>query len=198
MTLIENTDLFPHVNEYDVILVGTNTYCSLTQGFQRDVMLHFPHVQDENMKTRYGDRDKLGTILQVEGTPKFILCFICEGNFRPDISTDYLDYGSLEKCLSLAKIITRGQKVATTLMGASRFDGNGDKKRILSLFERILGDVEVDVYDYFQMSKDERKKAIRMKELAVKETDREAYYRMVAERKEREKKIKEINGHTRT
>ena len=198
MTLIENTDLFPHVNEYDVILVGTNTYCSLAQGFQRDIMLHYPHVQEENMKTRYGDKGKLGTICQVEGTPKFILCFICEGNFRPDLSSDYLDYDSLEKCLSLAKIITKGQKVATTLMGSSRFDGNGNKERILRLFERVLGDAEVDIYDYFQMSKDERKKAIRMKELEVKVSDRDAYYRMVAERKEREKKIKELNGHTRT
>lgn len=198
MRVIEGTDLFPHISEYDVILVGTNTYCSLAQGFQRDVMLHFPHVQEENMKTRYGDKGKLGTVHQVEGKPKFILCFICEGNFRPDISSDYLDYDSLEKCLSLTKVITRGQKVATTLMGSSRFDGNGNKERILRLFENVLGETEVDVYDFFQTSKEERKKATRAKELEVKKTDREKYYRMVAERKEREKKLRELNGHTRT
>jgi len=198
MRLIEGEDLFPHVSEYDVILVGTNTYCSLAQGFQRDIMLHHPHVQEANMKTRYGDKSKLGTIVPVEGEPTFILCFICEGNFRPDISKDYLDYESLEKCLSLAKIITKGKKVATTLMGASRFDGNGDRERILSLFESVLGGVGVDVYDYFQTSADERKKAIREKEMKVKAVDHVAYYKMVAERKEKEKKVKELNGHTRT
>ena len=83
-------------------------------------------------------------------------------------------------------------------MGASRFDGNGDKEAILSLIEGVLNKCEVDVYDYFQMSKEERKKAIREKELEVKAKDLSAYYKMVAERKEKEKNIKLKNGHTRT
>ena len=83
-------------------------------------------------------------------------------------------------------------------MGSSRFDGNGDKERILKLMESILTKCDVDVYDYHQMSKDERKKAIREKELEVKAKDIKAYYKMVSQRKEKEKNIKNKNGHTRT
>ena len=182
-------DIFPHVSEYEVVLVGTNTYCTLAQGFQRDIMLHYPDVQEKNMKTKYGDKNKLGTILECESEGiTFILCFICEGNFRPDLKQDYLNYGALKKCLSIINILYAGKKIAMTVMGASRFDGNGDKETILSLIEGVLKKCEVDVYDYFQMSKEERKKAIREKELEVKAKDLSAYYKWWQKEK-RKKKI---------
>lgn len=196
---IFNEDIFPHVKEYEIVLVGTNTYCSLAQGFQRDVMLHYPEVQKKNMTTRYGDKNKLGTILPCESEGiTFVLCFICEGNFRPDLKKEYLDANALKKCLSLCNIRYAGKKLAMTVMGASRFDGNGDKEAILKLIEGTLTKCEVDVYDYHQTSKEERKKAIRQKELEVKSKDILAYYKMVKERKEIENKIKLKNGHTRT
>ena len=40
-------------------------------------------------------------------------------------------------------------------------------------------------------------KEVREKELAVKKTDKELYYKMVKERKEREKKLKELNGRAK-
>ena len=192
-------DIFKHVNEYEVVLIGTNTYCTLAQGFQRDIMLHYPKVQEENMKTKYGDKKKLGTILpcETEGIT-FVLCFICEGNFRPDLKKEYLNVDALSKCLALCNIRFSGKKIATTIMGSSRFDGNGNKERILKLMESILTKCDVDVYDYHQMSKDERKKAIREMELEVKAKDIKAYYKMVSQRKEKEKNIKNKNGHTRT
>ena len=192
-------DIFPHVSEYEVVLVGTNTYCTLAQGFQRDIMLNHPNVQEKNMSTKYGDKNKLGTILPCESENiTFVLCYICEGNFRPDLKKDYLNYEALNKCLSLVNIRYAGKKIATTIIGSSRFDGNGDKEAILKLIEATLTKCEVDVYDYYQTSKEERKKAIRAKELAVKAKDITAYYKMVAERKEREKLLKLKNGHTKT
>jgi hypothetical protein len=162
-------------------------------------MLHYPEVQEKNMTTRYGDKNKLGTILPCESEGiTFVLCFICEGNFRPDLKKDYLDANALKKCLSLCNIRYAGKKLAMTVMGASRFDGNGDKEAILKLIEGTLTKCEVDVYDYHQTSKEERKKAIRRKELEVKSKDILAYYKMVKERKEIENKIKLKNGHTRT
>jgi hypothetical protein len=141
----------------------------------------------------------VGTVVQCEHEkdPKFCLRFICKGNFRPDIQKDYLSYESLEKCLSLVNILYKGKNIATTLLGASRFDGNGDRDKIMEIFERTLTDVNVTIYDYFQKSRAEEMKEVRDNELAVKKVDREAYYQMVAERKRKADERFRKNGHRR-
>lgn len=199
VNIIKDVDLFEHVDEYEAVLIGTGTYCTMSQGIQLKVMLNYPYVYDKNLETKYGSIDKLGTILECEHEkdPKFCLCFIYEGNFRPDIRKDYLSYESLEKCLSLVNILYKGRKIATTLLGASRFDGNGDRDKIMEIFERTLTDVNVTIYDYFQKSRAEEMKEVRDNELAVKKVDREAYYQMVAERKRKADERFRKNGHRR-
>lgn len=199
INIIKDVDLFEHVDEYEAVLIGTGTYCTMSQGIQLKVMLNYPYVYDKNLETKYGSLDKLGTILECEHEkdPKFCLCFIYEGNFRPDIRKDYLSYESLEKCLSLVNILYKGRNIATTLLGASRFDGNGDRDKIMEIFERTLTDVNVTIYDYFQKSRAEEMKEVRDNELAVKKVDREAYYQMVAERKRKADERFRKNGHRR-
>jgi hypothetical protein len=199
INIIKDVDLFEHVDEYEAVLIGTGTYCTMSQGIQLKVMLNYPYVYNKNLETKYGDPDKLGTIVQCEQekSPRFCLCFIYEGNFRPDIRKDYLYYESLEKCLSLVNILYKGKNIATTLLGASRFDGNGDRDRIMEIFERTLTDVNVTIYDYFQKSRAEEMKEVRDNELAVKKVDREAYYQMVAERKRKADERFRKNGHRR-
>ncbi len=199
INIIKDVDLFEHVDEYEAVLIGTNTYCTMSQGIQLKVMLEYPYAYNKNLETKYGDPEKLGTILECEheDEPRFCLCFIYEGNFRPDIRKDYLSYESLEKCLSLVNIMYKEKNIATTLLGASRFDGNGDRDRIMEIFERTLTDVNVTVYDYFQKSRAEEMKEVRDNELAVKKVDREAYYQMVAERKRKADERFRKNGHRR-
>ena len=199
INIIKDVDLFEHVDEYEAVLIGTGTYCTMSQGIQLKVMLNYPYVYNKNLETKYGDPDKLGTIVQCEQekSPRFCLCFIYEGNFRPDIKKDFLSYESLEKCLSLVNILYKGKNIATTLLGASRFDGNGDRDKIMEIFERTLTNVNVTVYDYFQKSRAEEMKEVRDNELAVKKVDREAYYQMVAERKRKADERFRKNGHRR-
>jgi hypothetical protein len=199
ISIIKDVDLFDHVGEYEAVLIGTGTYCTMAQGIQLKVMLDYPYVYKKNLGTKYGDPEKLGTILECksDGEPTFCLCFCYDGNFRPDIKQDYLSYESLEKCLSLVNILYKGKSIACPLLGSSRFDGNGDRGKIMEIFERTLKDVNITVYDYFQKSRAEELKEIREKELAVKEVDREAYYRMVAERKKKANERFKKNGHRR-
>ena len=44
MEIIQDINLFNDIDKYDVILIGTNIYNTLSQGFQRDIMLHYPFV----------------------------------------------------------------------------------------------------------------------------------------------------------
>lgn len=200
INIIKDVDLYEHVNEYDVNLIGTNLYCSMGNGIQLNVMLNYPYVYDKNLETKYGDMSKLGTILECakEGEPTFCLCFITKGfNFRPDLEKDYLSYEALESCLKLINVLYKGKRVACPLLGASRFDGNGDRDRILEIFSKCITDVELTIYDYFQRSRDEIVYERWTREQEIKKVDKKAYYEAVRKRKKEAEERFRKNGHRR-
>ena len=45
-----------------------------------------------------------------------------------------------------------GKKVATTMLGCTFYDGNGQKGKVLDIMERTMKNVSLDVYDYKQLS----------------------------------------------
>ena len=203
INVIQDKDLIEDIDKYDLILVGTNVYCNLSQGFQRDVALNYPYVRELNFNTKYGDVDKLGTILYCEDDKqkeKFCLLFICRG-FPPRLKKgeliDYLSYESLESCLKKINILYKGLNVACPLLGCSRFDGNGDKEKVMEIIRKSIKDLDLTVYDYNQKSRDEKLKEIRLKELAVKEESYEKYREMVKKRKEEAEKRFKLNGFAR-
>lgn len=200
INVIKDVDLYEHLDEYDVILIGTNVFCTMSHGIQLNVMLNYPYVFNKNLETKYGDREKMGTILECteENEPTFCLCFITEGfNFRPDKQKDYLSYESLEKTLRLVNIKYKGKRVACPLLGASRFDGNGDRDKIWEIFNNCIKDVDLTIFDYHQKSRDEQMKEVWEKESAVRKTDRNAYYEMVRKRKKEADERFKKNGHRR-
>lgn len=197
--IIKDVDIVGHFSEYDVILIGTNIYQQMAHGVQLSVMLDYPYAYNRNLDTKYGDPKKLGTILECseKGEPTFCLCFICKGNFRPDLSKDFLSYESLEKCLKLVNVLYRGKRVATTLLGTSRFDGNGDRERVMNLFRECVKDINLTIYDYVQKSRAEAMKEVYEKEQDVRSRDYKAYHQMVKERKEKAEERFRKNGHRR-
>jgi hypothetical protein len=199
INIIKDIDLFDNVKDYDIVLVGTNIYCNLSQGFQRKVMLNYPYVQEMNMLTKYADKKKLGTILECknEGNPTFLLLYITEGNFRPDLKKDTLSYESLEKCIKLINILYKGMNIACPFLGSSRFDGNGDKDKILKIIENNSKNVNITIFDYEQKSRAEELKETREKELQLKEENADAYYEAVKKRKEEAEERYKNNGHAR-
>ena len=200
INIIKDVDLYDHFSEYDAILIGTNLYCTMSQGIQLKVMLNYPYVYNKNLETKYGDIDKLGTILECEsdGEPTFCLCFITKGfNFRPDLESDYLSYEALENCLRFVNILYKGKNIACPLLGTSRFDGNGDRERIMEIFNKTLTDVNVTIFDYFQRSRAEEMKEWRDIEIETKKHNKEAYYELIRKRKKEAEERFKKNGHRR-
>lgn len=200
MEIIKDTDLYDHFSEYDVTLIGTNIYASMGHGIQLKVMMNYPFVYDMNMATKYGDMRKMGTILECkkDGEPLFCLCFITKGyNFRPDLQKDYLSYEALEKCLKLANVKYKGKRICCTLMGTSKFDGNGDRDRVLELYEDCLKDCDVTIYDYVQKHRDKEYMEMFVNEKKVKDVDPKKYYEMVRKRKKEAEERYRKNGHRR-
>lgn len=201
VTIIEDIDLSKEINKYELLIVTTDTYCSMTHGFEREVALNYPYVRNMNLSTKYGDVNKMGTILECseENEPTFILCFICKGyppRKKGEIP-DFLSYDSLEKCLKLINVKYKGKTIACPMMGCSRFDGNGNKEKVLEIMNNTMTDVDLIVYDYFQEKRDEKQVRIFKEEMEMKKKDYFAYYEMVKKRKEEAEERFKKNGHAR-
>lgn len=150
VTYVDNEDLIYHVKEYDVILVGTTINNSLGNGFQKDVARSFRYVERANRETMYGDKGKLGTILVINGEPTFCLCYIYEARTNPSKRPDVLNYEALHRCLCQIEEKFHDKKIATTLIGASEFDGGGDVDEVKEILNSVFTKSDVDVYTYEQ------------------------------------------------
>lgn len=198
--VIKDEDLYNHLNEYDAILIGTNTYQVMSNGIQLQLMLNYPYVYEQNLKTKYADRRKIGTLCECKkgGEPTICLCFIAKGyNFRSDLESDYLSYEGLENCLKLVNVLYKGKHLASYLLGSSEFDGNGDRERIMNIFKNNIKDLDLTIYDYKQKSRMDFVKETMTKEFEMKKKDRKKYYEMVKKRKEEAEERFKKNGHRR-
>lgn len=153
VNVIKNIDLFDDIQKYDIILVGANTYHTMGNGFNRKIRVHYPSVYDADMETKYADKNKLGDVISVVCDNKiFVICYIAHGyNFRPDLKPDFLNYDALKDCIKKINIEYKGRKIASTILGHSKFEGNGDKNRIIEIIKNYSLDIDLTLYDYFQM-----------------------------------------------
>lgn len=158
VTIIKDMPLINDVFKYDVILIGTSINNALGNGFQRQVRINFPVVDEINKSTNYGDIRKLGTVKVVGTTPIFCLCYINKSKRRPDINPDYLDYDSLEKCLKLINENFKGKQVASTILGLSDYEGNGDREKIIEIIENNSNNLDIYLYDYQQLDYEQERK----------------------------------------
>lgn len=150
--------LIESVFSYDHILVGMGTNNSFSGGFAYDIGLNFPEVKEKvNETSNYLDRRLLGTTLTVGigDIPFITLCYIHNGGYVKRPNGEYLDYDALEKCLEKMSTAFKKGKIASPIIGSSKYDGNGDKERILELYRKYFTDIDIDVYDYEQETFDD-------------------------------------------
>lgn len=179
----KNKDLIWETDNYDVILVGTSIYCMLSNGFQGKMNLKYPFLEEENNKTSYGNLNKLGTRITIEreNSPIISLMYICK---HPHKTREFISYDALEQCLRTAMAEFKGKKIATTLLGCSVFDGNGDRDKILGIMEDCTKGYSLDVYDYKQLDKNDEIELIKRKIISTKDTNPEKYQEMWNKREE--------------
>ena len=158
ITIIKDKQLINDVFQYDVILVGTSINNALGNGFQRQIRINFPIVDEINKSTNYGDIRKLGTVKVVATTPIFCLCYINKSKRRPDINPDYLEYVSLEQCLKLINDNFKGKRIASTIIGLSDYEGNGNREKIMNIIEKNSNNIDLYLYDYKQLDYEQERK----------------------------------------
>ena len=176
ITIIKDIELIQDVDKYDTIFIGTNVYGCMSQGAQRDIALKFNYCREANFAQKYGDTSRLGSLLETseDGKPTIVLLYMYKGfDYRKSKNDEYLDYDLLEKCLIKANELYKGRRVATTLIGCSRFDGNGNRDRVLEILERTMTDIDLVVYDYHQLTYKERYKKIKAERQQLRELQKQ-------------------------
>lgn len=150
-TIIKDKEPIYDTENYDVILVGVSTHNTLMGNFQGKIGIKYPIVEKVNNKTPFGDLRKLGKRITIDkiGKPIISLMYICT---YPSIKKEFVDYEALENCLRTANAEFKGKKVMTTVLGSTRFDGRGNRKKCLNLLRNCTKDLDLFVYDYEQIS----------------------------------------------
>lgn len=151
MKILETT-LIEHIFDYEVILVPMGPNNSFNKGFPSWLRINFPNLKlRECQLSPYGNHNKIGTILPIkEGDITFCMCYIHDGGYNK-ARTDgvFVNYEALEKCLKAVASKYKDKKIATTIMGIGRDDGEGDRERVMQLYETYFGNMDnVDVYDF--------------------------------------------------
>lgn len=171
MRIIKDKEPIFEVDKYDVVLVGTSVYGILTNGFQGKMANRYPYIVDENLKQPYGDLRRLGTRITItkEGYPTISLLYI---SGYPKKGLHSLDYEALDKCLKTAAMEFKGERIITTVLGDTQFDGEGNRRRILNMIDRAFEGMDIDVYDYpqFNLKKEKAKLIEELKKQGISDS----------------------------
>lgn len=152
ITIIKDIDLITKVFNYDVILIPMSIYNSMNRGFKYDISINFPIVKKEESQTPYGDNRKYGTTFCVNiDKLTFCCCYMYKPLFNKKNGIDTVNYEALEKCLQSVSMNFHEANIASPILGNSKFDGNGNKEKIIKLFSKCFNDKQkIDLYDYEQ------------------------------------------------
>lgn len=187
LTIVKDKDLIWDVEEYDVILVATNIYNMLSDGFQRKMKKKYPILDDENNKGAYADVSRLGKRHVVDSIkPVVCLCYISKYKMP---NRTYMDYDALENCMMACNVEFKGKKVACTVMGHSYHEGGGDKERIMEILEKYSDRLDLYVYDYEQICVSEERSRVLRYIFSFKDTDNEKFKLMLKSMDETNRKF---------
>ena len=193
-SLINGIQLSKEIYKYDIILVGTNNYQKLTNGFQHEIRMMFPEIELYNMeKTQYAHPLLLGQILEYSTNNIIIvLCYITSyPNSRPDLQKDYLNYNALESCLIKVDNKYSNKNIACTLLGSSPYDGNGNENKIIEIFKKHCNNNNYYIYNAKQKSKDELIIERAIEFIKCKQENRELFYKKKTEYTKKKKEDRE-------
>lgn len=175
ITIVKDKDAIWDTDKFDVILIGGSIHNKLWGGFQSKLRFKYPQIEEANKKTKYADMSKYGTRLTVEGHPTISLMYMC-GYVKPKVDT--VRYDDFVHCLQTANAEFKGKKVMSTVIGASLFDGNGDKEKCLKIIEENTKDLDLTIYDYEQIKRSKEIELQKRYLRSLKFTDIEKYEKL--------------------
>lgn len=147
VTIVKDKFLIEDIKKYTIVLVPMSANNSMNSGFAYEIGLNFPPIREKVQTTPYGDRRKFGTVsvFKADGIT-FCICFMHTGGQSKQV--EYVKYDSLADCLDLININFKGKTVASPILGSTKYDGRGDKEKIINIFKEHCTDIDLILYDY--------------------------------------------------
>ena len=147
VTIVKDRFLIEDIKKYTIVLVPMSANNSMNSGFAYEIGLNFPPIREKVQTTPYGDRRKFGTVsvFKDDGIT-FCICFMHTGGQSKQ--AEYVKYDSLADCLDLININFKGKTVASPILGSTKYDGRGDKEKIINIFKEHCTDIDLILYDY--------------------------------------------------
>lgn len=147
VTIVKDKFLIEDIKKYTIVLVPMSANNSMNSGFAYEIGLNFPSIREKVQTTPYGDRRKFGTVsvFKDDGIT-FCICFMHTGGQSKQV--EYVKYDSLADCLDLININFKGKTVASPILGSTKYDGRGDKEKIINIFKEHCTDIDLILYDY--------------------------------------------------
>ena len=147
VTIVKDKFLIEDIKKYTIVLVPMSANNSMNSGFAYEIGLNFPSIREKVQTTPYGDRRKFGTVsvFKDDGIT-FCICFMHTGGQSKQV--EYVKYDSLADCLDLININFKGKTVASPILGSAKYDGRGDKEKIINIFKEHCTNIDLILYDY--------------------------------------------------
>nr|WKN39669.1 macro domain-containing protein [Tunicatimonas sp. TK19036] len=124
--------------EFDVIVHGCNCQCVMGKGIAKTIKTRFPAAYQADLKTKKGDRDKLGTIsfATVDSAEQKLTIVNAYTQFDWRGKGSKVDYEAIKSCFTRIKDKFSGLRIGYPAIGAGL--AGGDWNRIAATIDEVL------------------------------------------------------------
>ena len=128
--------------EFDVIVHGCNAFHTMGAGLAAHIKKNFPEAFEADLKTVYGDKNKLGTFSEalIEINGKKLIVINAYTQYRYGTEKDQFEYDLFPKLLQSIKAKYKSKKFGIPLIGCGL--AGGDEIRILNMIKENLEGVD--------------------------------------------------------
>jgi len=147
------------LGHFDVVCHGCNCFHKMGAGIAKQIAEVFPMALEADKHTRYGDKEKLGTLSTCS-------CFVMGGEIRVwshvsaarlTVANAYtqfqywgpkprVDYNALKDCLRILGLEFSGQRIGMPKIGCGL--AGGDWKKVMGLIEETLYNEDVTIVEW--------------------------------------------------
>ncbi|HEX3132517.1 MAG TPA: macro domain-containing protein [Planctomycetota bacterium] len=133
---------------FDVIGHGCNCMCSMGAGIAKSIRRQFPAAYEADLKTKRGDRAKLGTCthvtLQLDQRSLVIVNAYTQFDWRG--TGDRLDYDALRRAMTWMATTFTGKRFALPCIGTGL--AGGEWSRIEAILSGAFADEDLTIVEY--------------------------------------------------
>ncbi|NOX35817.1 MAG: phosphatase [Deltaproteobacteria bacterium] len=139
---------FTMAGRFDVIIHGCNCFCSMGAGVARLIRDNFPLAYQADLKTRMGEKEKLGTYSSASIEENGNIFTIVNGYTQYDFSGSgvLVDYKAIRKLFSMVKNDFKNMRIGYPKIGAGL--AKGDWKMISFIINEELKGEDHTLVEY--------------------------------------------------